>query len=562
MWGAAIAAVLAALGIFAAPKVKHAYDRWSGTRAVKRAAEAMASGDIQRAVLDARVAIEADPLDVEANRIIAQALESTGSPSALEWRRRLGSIRPDDVENLIAWAKGALKEGYPDTAANVLGKVKPEDRNSAAYHDAAARIAITRQDDEEAESHWKEAARLDPKEERYRLDLALLQRKTGDSMEREQALAALRELAANPASGGAAQRALLADALAGGDAGRAMALATALASAPEAKFEDRLLRLTVARKFKHRDSSPLLAELRDAAVANPEELYKLLSWMNANDLALLVLDWMRELPADVLAKPPVCVAVAEARAHAMDWENLQIAVEAGTWGSFEFARHAYHARALQRLDFPAESGEAWLKAVWATENRPDRIEALSNLAFRWRWEQRGTELLWKMAASGSAPRRVTDTLWADAVRRTDTDQLRTLSKLRMNADPRSVEARNNFAFLSLITRSAESSVHELVETLVKETPDNAEVVSTYAFSLYQRGRIDDALSAMKNLNPEQLRMPSVARYHAIFLTAAGRGAEAREFVALGEQGFVLPEEKTLLNQAKATAAREPSATPK
>ena len=55
----------------------------------------------------------------------------------------------------------------------------------------------------------------------------------------------------------------------------------------------------------------------------------------------------------------------------------------------------------------------------------------------------------------------------------------------------------------------------------KDAPENEEVVSTYAFSLYQRARIDDALEAMKAPKPEQLGKPSVARYQTIFLTAAG-----------------------------------------
>jgi hypothetical protein len=60
---------------------------------------------------------------------------------------------------------------------------------------------------------------------------------------------------------------------------------------------------------------------------------------------------------------------------------------------------------------------------------------------------------------------------------------------------------------------------------------------------------------MQTLKPEQLREPSVARYHGILLVAAERGEEAGEYLALGEKGFLLPEEKALLDEAKMRAVK-------
>ena len=548
------AAFTVGLGMVGLPKVMRAYDRLAATRAVGRAAEALAKGDHEHAMLDARAALKLNPHDAEAIRIGAQILEAAGAPTALEWRSRLGSLRPGDTENLIAWSRDALTAGSADTAADVLGRVKPEERGSAAYHDIAARLAFTRRDDAEAESHWKEAARLDPKEERYQRNLAVLQTKSGNPAVREEALEALRELAAKPDSARAAQLAILADATARGDTERAKEAAAALVAGPGATFQDRLTQLSVLRSTENGESSRLLVELRDGAAAKPAELSQLLTWMNDHDLALLVLDWLPELPPGVIAAPPVCMAVADARARGMDWKKLQAEVEAGTWGESEFARHAYHARALERLDLPTESEAAWQKAVSTTEGHQGRMEVLARQAFEWKWEERGTELLWKMTASGPAPRRVVEALWEEAIRKGDTEQMRTISKMQMKADPRSVTTRNNFAFLSLLKRSTDGGLHEMVDALYKDAPDVPGVVATYAFSMYLREKLADALAAMRKLAPEQLRDPTVARYHAILLAAAGRGAEAAEFLALGEKGFLLPEEKALLDKARAATS--------
>ncbi|MEI7821261.1 MAG: hypothetical protein WCK55_10115 [Verrucomicrobiota bacterium] len=559
VWAALIVAMLAGFAMVAGPRLKRAYDRRSATSAVRRAAEALAKGDIKHAMLEARIAYNLNTQDVEANRIIAQCLEAAGLPAAQEWRRRVDALRPGDAENLIAWAEDSLTAGYPDTASDALGKVKPEDRNTAAYHDLAARLAITRHDEAEAESHWKEAARLDPKVERHRLNLAVLQRKSADGAAREEAMEALRELAAKPDSAHAAQRALLADALARGDGDRAKEAAAALASAPGATFQDRLSHLAVLQKLKDPGFSPLLARLREDALAKPPDLFQLLSWMNKHDLSLLVVEWLRELPRDVLAHPPVCVAVADTRTRAKDWETLLREVEIGKWGASEFVRQAYESLAQERQNEHDASVALWKQAVTATEQRPERLEILAQLAFDWHWEDRATELLWKLTATGSAPRKVLDTLWEAAARTRNTEQMRAISKMRMKADPRSIEARNNFAFLSLLTRSTEGGIHEIADALYKDAPGNPEVVATYAFSLYRREKIAEALSAMQALKPEQLREPPVARYLGIFLSAAGRDADAAESLALGEKGFILPEETELIRKAKAgTPAKRPA----
>ena len=556
LWLTAAVVVLAGIGVVIGPRAKRRFDRWAGAQAVKQAVEFMAKGDAEHAVLAARRAIDLNPMDAEANRIIAQGLEKSGAPVALQWRRRLDSIRPGDPENLLAWSKGALMQGYLETAAEVLGKVKPSDRDTAAYHDLAARLALARRDEAEAESHWKEAIRLAPKDENFRLKLAVLQRRYGAGDARGKALEALREMGTAENAGRTAQFALMTDALSRRDGTAAKQAAAAIASAPGATIMDRLAPLSVLKTLDDPDFSLALARLRETMLAKPEELYQLLLWMNGHDLALIVLDWARQLPPELIARVPVCVAVADARLRAMDWKAVLTSVAPGGWASFEFARLAYKSRALERTDDTGGSTEAWQKAVAAAEARPERLDALSRLAFDWRWEKRGLDVLWKMASSGPAPRRVLDTLWAKAVAEGNADQLCAVSKLRMNADPQNVEARSNVVRYSLLTRSKETGIHDLADALYREKPGNPEIVATYALSLYQRRRIREALAATSALPPEHLRRPEVARYHAILLTAVGRGSEAAEYFDLGEKGVILPAEQAILGRSRATASGE------
>ena len=242
MWVLALVGVLAIAGAFAAPRAKRAYDRWTAARTVRRAGEFLAKGDVKHALLDARSVLEKNPYDAGATRIFVKALELEGSPEAMRLRGRLDAIQPGDPENLIALAKGKLAAGYTDAAVELLGKVKEGDRNNAAYHDVAGRIAVAQKDLAGAESHWQEAVRLDPKEERYRLNLAVLRTQQGDAEARQKASDALRALGTGADGSLAARHALLADAVARGDGERIREAAAALASAPGAAFRDHLAR--------------------------------------------------------------------------------------------------------------------------------------------------------------------------------------------------------------------------------------------------------------------------------------------------------------------------------
>ena len=96
-------AILAVAVFFGWRKAKSRYQRWNAGRQVRQAAESVAQGDFRRAMLDARSALEANPMDPDATRIMAVALENSGGAAiAAQWRSRLDSITPGDQGNILA----------------------------------------------------------------------------------------------------------------------------------------------------------------------------------------------------------------------------------------------------------------------------------------------------------------------------------------------------------------------------------------------------------------------------------------------------------------------------
>src|SRR5437016_3294573 len=98
---AAIAVVIAALGLWFVGWP--AWQRHQERRAVEQAVQFMAKGDRRNASLSARQALQVNPRNLEACRIMAELNELSHSPGALDWRRRIAEAAPT-IENKLRLA--------------------------------------------------------------------------------------------------------------------------------------------------------------------------------------------------------------------------------------------------------------------------------------------------------------------------------------------------------------------------------------------------------------------------------------------------------------------------
>jgi hypothetical protein len=303
-------------------------------------------------------------------------------------------------------------------------------------------------------------------------------------------------------------------------------------------------------------SGPYLLELRDAALSEPAQLFALLMWMNTNDLSLMVTEWASRMPPELRSNPPVALGVAEANLKVSDWVKLHELATASTWGEMDYLRRAYDARALERLGEEAAAAGEWTKAVSAARGSPDGLERLAKFALQAKWTKRAEEILWILAALPQSPRWVLDSLWKAAFKRGETAQLQKLSSAIAKKDPKSVASRNNYVFLSLLTRTDEGNPHLTAESLHREHPGNAMIASTYALSLYQQGKAEEAVAVMAALGAEELRQPQVALYYAIFLLAVGQPEIAEGYLKRSADWPMLTEEKALLARVKEAKLKE------
>jgi predicted Zn-dependent protease len=194
------------------------------------------------------------------------------------------------------------------------------------------------------------------------------------------------------------------------------------------------------------------------------------------------------------------------------------------------AGHADAVVWLSRIAHEAEWGEETEQALLsAVDNMPDPLWALRNLGRRYHRQQ-------------------------------DTEALRRLAARRFTREPKDENARNDFAYLSLLMNKDVERATTLAHEVYKNHPTNADYASTYALALHRAKRAAEGVRVLEALPPAELQRPAIAACYGILLSAHGEFEKARKFLELGRQAHLLPEELDLLNkaaQAEAAAAEAP-----
>ncbi len=552
---------------FGTPPVRRAYHHWREKKHFARATAYFAKGDFRRAMIDARNTLVFNWNNTEAIRLMAKTCEALHSPQAVEWRARFAQLVPNDLENSLGWAGAAILAGDYLTAERILKQIPYADHDTASFHHLSALLALNRRDSIKAEFHWAEAAKLNPADDGYKLNMASLRLKLGSESERTNALDLLNQLSLTSKERLPAMRALLTDAIRHGEHAHARQIAIALAEDQKdqkALFSDKLLRLSTLNILQDPDFPIWRARLEAECVERPASAYELIIWMNRAGFAKDVPSLAQNISQDLLMQPPVSVAVADSYAVLKDWPGLQKLLKPAKWGSMEYVRLATLAWALENSGDHTGAANMWRNALASAESRIERVETLARSAISWGWNDRAEEALWKITTfSVQSPTWVLQALWTRTLQRGDTDKLRVIAQFMLQANPKSVTARNNYIFLSLLKRTEEGSPHVAAETLYKENPTNPTTVSTYALSLFLLGRTRAAAEVMETLQPEQLRDPSLATYYGIFLAGAKLNAKAEQYFQLAGKDFrLLPEERALKERVlKKTTSSQPSTVP-
>ena len=181
--------------------------------------------------------------------------------------------------------------------------------------------------------HWDQAAKLAPENSFYQLQLALALLRMDDPARRENGVGMLERLRDDKQQRVIATRALIFDGISRhADGPKLAAMARDLKNYPEATFDDRLVYLEIIRQLRDPQFVGYLSEIEKEAASSPVKLAAMFSWMNANKMSLLAIDFVRTVPNDVVGKWPVPLTIAESYTKTANWPGLESRLRNQDWG--------------------------------------------------------------------------------------------------------------------------------------------------------------------------------------------------------------------------------------
>jgi hypothetical protein len=542
---------LAALAGLSWPFYRHHKEH----RSQAQAQAFLAQGDFRSALLSARETILLDPTNVPACRVMAELAGLSHSPTQLDWLRRIVQSEPT-VENKLQLASAGLRYLNPPfpLTAQILNELAvtagDHATNLASYQVIAASLALNLHHLAEAETHFEIAAKLEPTNQLYTLDLAIVRlgetNETGAAQSRE----ALRQLQTDADFGLPALRALVADRLAHQDVAAAKAYSTQLLANAHSTLDDQLQELYILRQLKSSDFAGRLQAVQLQVATNAPAIAKVSAWMQANDLLADNRRWLTNLPASLQVQPPVRLVLADAYLQSNDWPTLRDFAAQGNWDEMEFLRLALVARAWSQLGVAQVADSNWSSAVNETGNRYGALTMLLGLTERWQWKREQADLLRRIIQKFPRERWAQLTLAQLYLADGDTAQLLQLYAALFAIFPDDPGIKNNLAATSLLLNTNLPQACRWAAEIYGGRTNDLIVASTYAFALHLQGRTQDGLAVMRKLDATLLQQPDAALYYGVLLAATGATNEAAPFLKIaGTKTQWLPEEKKLLSAA-------------
>ena len=542
--GAALLILLGALWL-----ARPLYRSYKEKRFVAQAEEFIQKSDPAKAVLFARQALQLNPTNPVSVRIMAELADQSNSPQALAWRQRLVESEPT-LENKIALGLASLHyENFPHPIAEkMVRELADQAKANPTYLWLAAEFALKHGKFADAEIHFKEVLQVSPTNESAQVNLAVLQLQSGDPQKISAGRASLEHLQSSPENGLRALRSLVENSLKRNDLETAERFSRKLLADSRSAFIDQVVHLTILARSKSSAFEPYLLSVKTESAAIPEDVYKLATWMNLNELSENALTWIRSLPAAVRDQQPVPVAEADCYTWKKEWRQLETFLNEQKWGDRDFIRAAMLSRALREQKQKMAADVQWQKAIRLASEKLQTLTLLVKMAEDWRWPGEVETSLWAVLERYPRETWATRSLSQSYHAQGNTRGLQKLFSYlaQNNPDP---GTENNLALVSLLLGMNTDKAHELAEKVFKKDPKNPSFLSTYAFALHLKKKDAEGLQLFEQLSAKELEDPSIALYYGIALAAAGQKEKAQKYLTLAGKAQTLPEERRLLAEA-------------
>jgi hypothetical protein len=348
-----------------------------------------------------------------------------------------------------------------------------------------------------------------------------------------------------------ANRELVQDALRYEDYNTALWFSKQLMQSTNAIFFDKLMRLDVLKATKSDEYSSALVDREHEAAADPKNLYDLTLWFLKHNLPGQALTWMRTLPPNTQTNLPTALLAAECQMLVRDWSGLQNSLSKENWGEMEYTRQAFIARALRQQGLYEASKAQWDVAIKSADSQDDKLTSLFRLAAQWNWQDEAQQVLWNIVNLFPQEQWAEQALGTILFSNGNTRPLMELYSIEADRNPSNLAAKNNLALTAMLLHAQEMNPYDIAHEVYQKAPTNDFFACTYAFALHLQRKDAEALKIMQQIPSQTLKNPSTAGYYGLILKAVGDDATANGYLKYALKGQLLPEERTLFQQAMA-----------
>jgi len=549
-WLIAAAAVLflVAMGWLGRTPYHHYKERHS----LKQAQAFFAHGDYRNALLSASLALALNPSNAPACHIMADLADLSQSPAGLDWHRRLVELQPTTENKLALAAAGLHYQNAPfPLTEQILGDLAPTATNLVAFQNVSVEMAFKMNDLTAAQVHLEAASRLEPTNQLFRLNLAILRLTSTNADLAALARFQMEQFSSDTNLVAVALRSLVTDRLARNDLPGAESYATQLLATAQVKLSDRLQYLGILQKLRSPELAAQLKYTQSLAGTNGLAAAQVVSWMTANDRRPEAYQWLTNLPPGLQSQWPVRLAYVNYYYTEQDWTGLRRYTSGSNWGETDFLRAAFLSQAWSRLGDGLVADSIWQTAVGEAGGRFSALTDLLDLSRRWQMNESAIDdLLWRIVQNFPRERWAQQDLERRYFAAGNTAKLKQLYTRELAFSPEDISLKNNLAATMLLLKDNLPQAYQLANDAYAQRPEDPVVVSTYAYSLHLQGWTQDGVAALEKLKPESLEQPSVALYYGVLLSALHDTNRAAPFLAMAQaKGQLLPEEIQLLTAA-------------
>jgi len=536
--------ILAAMAWFG----RSAYRHYKEKHDLAQAQAFLATGDYRNALLSARQTLLLNPTNVPACRIMSELADISHSPAVLDWLRRIVENEPT-VENKLAWATAGLRYQNPPfpLTAQILDELAPEATNLAAYQMVAASLALGTHQLGMAETHMAMAAKLDPTNQLYELNLAVMQLGSTNEAKTTSSREVLEKMSVGGKYELPALRSLIVDRQAHHDWTAAENYSTRLLASPRANLDDQLQHLGILKQLQSTNFALQLQSVQQQSATNGLAVALVSKWMQGNGMAVENIAWLTGLPPQLQVQQPVRLALSDAYVQNGDWRTLRDFTSRGNWDDMEFLRLALVAQAWSQLGIPQVADSNWGAAINACDGRFGALTALLGLAEQWKLPDRQEKILQQIVQRFPRERWAVRALEQSYLTAGNTAALQQLYARILPVFPADTGLKNNLAATCLLLNTNVPQACQWAAEAYAQTTNDVVVTSTYAYALHLEGRTAEGLAIFQKMDAAHLEQPAAALYYGVLLAAAGETNQAAPFLQIARNySHWLPEEQRLL----------------